>query len=64
MKTAARGGLDLRSLIDAYDEGVRARGSKEAQLSLEQTLKSHDWNMLLNAPIRKTGMYKQANGSV
>jgi hypothetical protein len=55
----AQGRKELGQVIDEYDESMRIRASKESQLSLDQTLKSHNWNRLMDAPIVKMGAYQQ-----
>ena len=49
----AQGRKELGQVIDEYDESMRIRASKESQLSLDQTLKSHNWNTLTNGPVVK-----------
>ncbi len=55
----AQGRKELGQVIDEYDESMRIRASKESQLSLDQTLKSHNWNRLMDAPIVKMSAYQQ-----
>lgn len=54
----AQGRKGLRQVIDEYDESMRIRASKEAQLSLDQTLKSHDWKRLMDGPVVKMGAHQ------
>lgn len=59
IKTVTQGRKELGQVIDEYDESMRSRASKESQLSLDQTLKSHDWNTLMNGPAVRMGAYQQ-----
>jgi len=53
-----QGEKSLRQTIDEYDETMRIRASKESQLSLEQTLKSHDGKRLMDGPAVKMGVHQ------
>lgn len=54
----SRGDKSLRQTIDEYDETMRIHASKESQLSLEQTLKSHDGKRLMDGPPLKMGVHQ------
>lgn len=52
-----QGEKSLRQTIDEYDEAMRIRASKESQLPLEQTLKSHDGKRLMDGPAVDMGVH-------
>lgn len=52
----AQGEQELRQMIDGYDQSMRVRASKETRLSLDATLKSHDWKTLMDGPAAKMGV--------
>lgn len=59
IKKVAQGSKVLGQVIDEYDESMRIRASKESQLSLDQTLKSHNCARLMDGPVVKMGAYRQ-----
>ena len=58
IRKVARGTIQLGQMLTEYDESMRMRASKEAQLSLNQTLMSHDWKRLMDSPVPKIGAHR------
>ena len=57
--SAAR--ADLKKAIDAYEAEMRERASKEVHISKEQATKVSDWKTLMDTPMVRMGMKKQAD---
>lgn len=52
---------DLKKAIDAYEAEMRERASKEVHISKEQATKVSDWKTLMDTPMVRMGMKKQAD---
>lgn len=49
----AQGRKELGQVIDESEESMEVVHPRKSQLSLDQTLKSHNWNTLTNGPVVK-----------
>ena len=58
-ENAARG--DLRKAIDAYEVEMRERAGKEVHISKEQATKVSNWKTLMDTPMVRLGMKRQAD---
>lgn len=56
-----RGTDSLADAVSAYDEEVVERGAKEVRLSDENGHMVHDFDRVLNSPIAKKGLNKNAD---
>ena len=52
------GKQSLNDAINAYDEEVLARGKKEIDVSFQQAVAFHRWDMIMESPLAKKGQYK------
>ena len=52
-------GVSAKLAIDAYDQEVFERGSREIEISLKSSYAIHDYDALMNSPLVKVGMRKR-----
>lgn len=52
---------DLAKVIDAYEAEMRERAGKEVQISAEQATRVSNWKTLMDAPMVRLGLKRQAD---